>query len=101
MTEDIVAAANVYWGNFIQITEDCQISHETPESIYLAKEMISNLSKESRDVLMMIANGPDELFLSNGRVCWEELKKTLRRHRWSWKRIDSAKREVQEICRSF
>jgi hypothetical protein len=101
MTEDIIAAANVYWAKWEEPTEGCSINHDTPESIYLAKEMISNLSKESKELINLITNAPDEMFLANGRVSWGKLKKTLRKYKWSWKQVQAAQMEIQEIARNF
>lgn len=110
MISGIEAAANIWWGESFDLEKQSEdfltrntFAHndENPETIYMAKEMLTSLSKEAKDVLNMIMNSPEEMFLGNDKLSQMALRRILRKKGWSWKRVLSVQRELKDFCRGI
>ncbi len=89
-------AAEVWWGDWIDLSKADLQTSSTPEYLLMQKELLTILSNEAKDLIAIISELPDEMFLSSGRLIWRELNKVLRRKGWSWKKINLVREELQE-----
>lgn len=103
MISHLEAAAIVWFGEYQSIDPDNlqYVTEENPESILIAKELLTNLSREAKEVVTIIINSPEEMFLKSGSFRQMELRKILRKKGWGWKKVLSVQKELQEICRNF
>jgi hypothetical protein len=71
---------------------------ETPETLYIMKETLNNLSSEAKMLLRFVKDLPDELFLVNGKPKKTEISKILRKEfRWSLKMISLTWLEISNL----
>jgi len=67
-SDSLEAAATVYFATWSDITE-IEIEYpETPESIYLKKEIIQSMPSECQTMLNIIFNLPEEMFQIKGKI---------------------------------
>ena len=81
------------------------VQEETPETQLIQKEKFSTLSDEARFLLSVILTVPLDVTSSVVRRLFHKrtLTKTnalMRRHGWTWNKIETVKEEIKTILRS-
>lgn len=99
--DDLICASNVFFGDFIPLEDITLVENKNPESILIAKSIFQSLSNEAKEVINIILNAPNELFLVNGKFKKMELSKILRENKWSFKKIYSIQKEISEFCQNL
>jgi hypothetical protein len=92
---DFVSAGTIYFGQWLSIDDVNLEAHETPETILLKKDGILSLPKECRLMAEIILSMPEEMFLVNGKIKKEALRRVVRNKTgWSLSRIDGVRKRL-------
>ena len=74
----------------------------TPETIAIKKEMIDNLSREAKVMILITLNAPSEILNTYKVVSRPKLFKFIKTNLgWSWKTIERTKKEIRQLMREF
>jgi hypothetical protein len=99
--ESICDAANIYFGTFIPIEKADCTGEDNPESILLAKTMFDSVSKETKYVINMILDAPDECFFKDGRVRKHWLRKEIKDNlKLSHKVMKEIEKEIIQLLKN-
>ena len=106
--EDIEAAATVYFGEYLSLSETKNqdkagfVTEDTPESILISKTMFQVLSKEAKEVILIILDAPEEMFFVDGRVKHLRFRQVIRDNlQLSWKVIASVEKELKTFLNIY
>lgn len=101
-SDALEAAAAVYFATWSDITE-MEIEHsETPESIYLKKEIIQSMPSECQTMLNIIFNLPEEMYqISGGKInLFGAMKVVKNRTGWPMKKVMKTESLLRERLRN-
>jgi hypothetical protein len=93
------SAAMVYWGEEVD-SDECHLGDQkdNPESQYMMKELLENLSSETKLMMKTIMELPDEVFYKNGKIILRELYSYMRRrYQWNVKKVDKSRLELAKV----
>lgn len=93
----LVSAAEVLFADWEDLENVVMVNEETPETLLLEKTFFQNLSKEIRIMAEIIISLPEEMFLVNGRLKKEMLRKVVKEQTgWSETKIERVKERLGE-----
>lgn len=102
MNSRIECAAAIVFGEWVPIESIEIASDETPESMFLKKEMIAGLSNEGKELIKLILNAPEEMFFLNGNIREQTLQTYCRyKKNWSARTFRRVQKEAKEFINSF
>jgi hypothetical protein len=98
----IESAACVVFGEWVPIDTVEIAEPDTPETLLFEKEKFKELSEEGKALINIILNAPEDLFLVNGRVREQVLRRYCRHKKnWSASKVDATKKEIGSFLQTL
>jgi len=99
MSGSFEAALEVYYGTYIEPEKANLVSTTNPESILIWKDLVEKMSRETRELLFLVNNLPEEMFLQNGKVAKLKLLEVLQIRGWTKKQMNKSFKELKQLWR--
>ena len=114
MKDDELLCAIIAWdrSSYLSIEDDFevlelepQLQYRSPEQVFIRKEMLENLSSDSKMMIKFLCDTPDDIYncvaLKNGKISKERFFIFLRAIGWKRSKIAKCFREIAEFCKYY
>lgn len=93
------SALEVYYGVYIEPEKANLVYPTNPENVIIWKDLMEKMSRETKELISLVQDLPQEMFLQNGKVAKLKLLEVLKLRGWSKKQMEKSFKELQQLAR--